>query len=95
MTFGHVNLMEDTSMVLIANVDVVFCRNVLIYFSAESRARLLDAFYRKLRPGGFLLLGHSESLINASTRFELVPLKNDIVYRRPRDGAAPGRGSKG
>jgi chemotaxis protein methyltransferase CheR len=95
VTFGHVNLMEDTSMVLIANVDVLFCRNVLIYFSNESRARLLDAFYKKLRPGGFLLLGHSESLINASTRFELVPLKNDIVYRRPLDGTSPARGSRG
>jgi chemotaxis protein methyltransferase CheR len=85
VTFGHVNLMDDSSMVLIANVDVVFCRNVLIYFSAESRIRLIDAFYRKLRPGGFLLLGHSESLINSSTKFELVALKNDIVYRRPPD----------
>ncbi len=89
VTFGHVNLMDETSMALIANVDVIFCRNVLIYFAPESRARLVEAFYKKLRPGGFLLLGHSESLINASTRFELVPLKNDIVYRRP--GEAPAR----
>ncbi|MBN1959632.1 MAG: protein-glutamate O-methyltransferase CheR [Deltaproteobacteria bacterium] len=85
VTFGHVNLMDEASMALIANVDVVFCRNVLIYFSAESRVQLIDAFYRKLRPGGFLLLGHSESLINSSTKFELVALKNDIVYRRPPD----------
>jgi chemotaxis protein methyltransferase CheR len=83
VTFGHVNLTDETSMALIANVDVIFCRNVLIYFAADSRARLIDAFYRKLRPGGFLLLGHSESLINTSTQFELMPLKNDIVYRRP------------
>ena len=88
VTFGHVNLMDETSMTLITNVDIVFCRNVLIYFAPDSRARLIEAFYRKLRPGGFLLLGHSESLINASTKFELVPLKNDIVYRRPCDPPA-------
>ncbi len=86
VTFGHMNLMDETSMALIAHVDVVFCRNVLIYFDAASRARLIDAFYRKLRPGGFLLLGHSESLINASTKFELCSLKNDIVYRKPLSG---------
>ncbi len=65
------------------------------FLAPESRARLVEAFYKKLRPGGFLLLGHSESLINASTRFELVPLKNDIVYRRPLEGASPARGSRG
>lgn len=83
VTFGHLNLMDDAAMSLIANVDVIFCRNVIIYFSPEARARLLNMFHRKLRPGGYLLLGHSESLINASTDFELVPLKHDIVYRKP------------
>jgi chemotaxis protein methyltransferase CheR len=60
---------------------------VIIYFDAASRARLLATFHRKLRPGGYLLLGHSESLINESTDFELVPLENDIVYRKPVEEA--------
>ncbi len=85
VTFGHLNLMDEAAMALVANVDVVFCRNVMIYFAPESRTRLLQAFHKKLRPGGFLLLGHSESLINTTTEFELVPLKHDIVYRKPLD----------
>lgn len=85
VTFGHLNLMDESAMALIANVDVIFCRNVMIYFAQESRARLLQAFHKRLRPGGYLLLGHSESLINVSTQFELTPLKNDIVYRKPLD----------
>jgi chemotaxis protein methyltransferase CheR len=89
VTFGHLNLMDEASLALLCNVDLIFCRNVTIYFNASSRARLLDAFHRKLRPGGYLLLGHSESLINSSTDFELVPLKNDMVYRKPIDG--PGK----
>lgn len=83
VTFGHLNLMDESAMGLVNHVDVIFCRNVIIYFSKESRARLISTFHRKLRPGGYLLLGHSESLINLSTDFELVPLKNDVVYRKP------------
>ena len=83
VTFGHLNLMDESSMAILSHVDVVFCRNVIIYFDARARSRLLDVFHRKMRPGGYLLLGHSESLINASTEFELVPLKHDIVYRKP------------
>jgi len=91
VTFGHLNLMDDASIGLIANVDLIFCRNVIIYFDARSRARLLAAFHRKLRPGGYLLLGHSESLINSTTDFELCPLKNDMVYRKPMDATSRGR----
>jgi chemotaxis protein methyltransferase CheR len=83
VSFGHLNLMDTNALALISNVDIIFCRNVMIYFDAASRARLVDTFHRKLRPGGFLLLGHSESLINESTAFELAPLKNDMVYRKP------------
>lgn len=83
VNFGHLNLMDEASLALVANVDVVFCRNVMIYFSKESRSRLLQSFYSKMRPGGYLLLGHSESLVNVTTNFEIVALKNDIVYRKP------------
>ena len=86
VTFGHLNLMDDAAMELVANVDVIFCRNVMIYFSKTSRSRLLRAFFRKLREGGYLLLGHSESLLNVSTDFEIVALQHDIVYRKPTGG---------
>ena len=55
----------------------------MIYFAKESREQLLQEFLERLRPGGYLLLGHSESLVNLSTGFELIPLKRGIVYRKP------------
>jgi chemotaxis protein methyltransferase CheR len=55
----------------------------LIYFDRPARLRVLRTFYDKLTERGYLLLGHSESLMNVSTDFELVHLKNDLVYRKP------------
>lgn len=89
VTFGHLNLMDGGGLALIGQVDLIFCRNVMIYFDPDSRRRLIDTFHKKLRPGGILMLGHSESLINESTAFELLPLKHDIVYRKPL-GPGPG-----
>jgi chemotaxis protein methyltransferase CheR len=56
---------------------------VLIYFDQRSRKRVIDMFYERLMPGGYLFLGHSESLLNVSTAFELVHLSEDLVYRKP------------
>jgi len=64
-------------------VDAIFCRNVLIYFDEQKKKRVIDTLYQRLVPGGYLLLGHSESLLNVSTAFELVHLKEDLVYRKP------------
>ena len=68
---------------VLGRCDVIFCRNVLMYLSSEARERIVDAFYDSLNPGGYLLLGHSESLLNVTTRFDLVHLSRDLVYRRP------------
>jgi chemotaxis protein methyltransferase CheR len=67
-------------------MDVILCRNVIIYFDLETKTRVIKTFEEKLRPGGYLLLGHSESLINITSAFELCHLRNDMVYRRPRRG---------
>ncbi len=83
VTFSHLNLLDSEKIRLLPFFDVVFCRNVLIYFDMESRKKLVDNLYDRLLPGGFLLLGHSESLINITTKFKLVNLKNDIVYQKP------------
>ncbi len=83
VSFGQINLIDEPMMALVGEVDVIFCRNVLIYFDRESRRRVIETLYRKLIRGGYLLLGHSESLINLTTAFELVHLKNDMVYRKP------------
>ncbi|NOY92288.1 MAG: protein-glutamate O-methyltransferase CheR [Deltaproteobacteria bacterium] len=81
--FGHLNLLDSERAAVVGRVHAVFCRNVLIYFDEESRRRVIEGFYERLLPGGTLLLGHSESLLNLSTRFELLHLSTDMVYRRP------------
>jgi chemotaxis protein methyltransferase CheR len=81
--FGHLNLMDTERVRVVGRVDAVFCRNVLIYFDPRSRKKGIDMFYERLIPGGFLFLGHSESLLNVSTAFELVHLSEDLVYRKP------------
>jgi chemotaxis protein methyltransferase CheR len=68
-------------------MDVVFCRNVIIYFDATGKKRVIDTFYQRLRPDGFLLLGHSESLMNISNAFSLRHFTHDMVYQRPPAGA--------
>jgi len=81
--FGQLNLLDVPRAAVVGRVDVIFCRNVLIYFDDASRRRVIDMFYDRLLPGGYLLLGHSESLLNLSTAFELVHLREDLVYRKP------------
>lgn len=82
-SFGQLNLLDPAAGHLVPRCDVVFCRNVMIYFDLSARKRVLQLFYDRLMDGGFLLLGHSESLINVTADFELVHLKDDLVYRRP------------
>lgn len=65
VSFQHLNLMDSTYPVD-RNFDVIFCRNVLIYFSKQSQDSVLKRLCRHLRAGGFLILGHSESLAGAS-----------------------------
>jgi chemotaxis protein methyltransferase CheR len=83
VSFGQINLLDSAMLALVGEVDVIFCRNVLIYFDTESRRRVIDTFHHKLATGGYLLLGHTESLINLSTAFQLVHLRHDMVYRKP------------
>jgi chemotaxis protein methyltransferase CheR len=83
VSFGHHNLQDAETGPLISRMDAVFCRNVLIYFDTPARQRVLRLIYDKLVPGGYLMLGHSENLINLSADFELVHLRGDLVYRKP------------
>ena len=73
-------------LALIRNIDVILCRNVIATFDSEGKQRMIEMFWDKLRPGGHLLLGHSESLVGLSTPFELRRLKDELVYRKPSSG---------
>ncbi len=64
-------------------MDIIFCRNVIIYFDRDAKKKVIESFHDKLRDNGYLLLGHSESLINISNAFVLRTLKNDMVYQKP------------
>ncbi len=81
--FGQMNLLDAGAASLLPRFDVIFCRNVLIYFDQPTRRQVVELFFDRLNDGGYLLLGHSENLLHLSTRFELVQLEGDLVYRRP------------
>lgn len=90
VTISHLNLLDEDRMILLGKMDVIFCRNVIIYFDQVAKKRVVESFYRTLREGGYLLLGHAESLLNTTTAFALRHLKNDMVYRKPLSGAPGG-----
>ncbi|MBU5635560.1 protein-glutamate O-methyltransferase CheR [Geomonas sp. Red69] len=82
VTISQMNLFDANRLALLGKMDVIFCRNVIIYFDQTSKKRVIESFYNTLRGGGYLLLGHSESLMNLSTAFALKHLKNDMVYQK-------------
>ena len=82
ISFGRLNLYDEARVSLLGHLDVVFCRNVIIYFDDASKKVVVTNFYNRLIEGGYLLLGHSESLISLSTQFKLRHLKNDMVYQK-------------
>ena len=61
ITFRRLNLMDDRFPIK-APLDLIFCRNVMIYFDRPTKERLVNKFYQHLKPGGYLFIGHSESL---------------------------------
>lgn len=83
VTISHLNLFDSTRIALLGKMDVIFCRNVIIYFDQAGKRNVIDNFFQRLVPDGFLLLGHSESLINLSTAFQLRHFKHDMVYQKP------------
>jgi len=88
VSFAQVNLLDRSAMRRFREFDFVFCRNVLIYFDDASRKKVLSSFYDSLVPGGYIFLGHSESVGRISAAFEMVRLGDDITYRKPLDGVS-------
>ncbi|CAH0525145.1 CheR family methyltransferase [Vibrio hippocampi] len=79
VNFRTQNLMD--SYALLGKFDIIFCRNVLIYFSPEMKAKVLNQMARSLNPGGYLLLGASESLTGLTDHFEMVRCNPGIIYK--------------
>ncbi len=82
VTFTHVNLHDIASTRKFRNFDIVFCRNLLIYFDEISRRRAIDALYDALNPGGFIFLGHSESVSRSSSLFKVHKFPECIAYQK-------------
>ncbi|TNC46228.1 protein-glutamate O-methyltransferase CheR [Rubellimicrobium rubrum] len=81
------NLVDGAEMARHGRFDVVFCRNVLIYFDDASRRIAAGNLYDALLPGGYICLGHAESMSRISSLFEVVRTEEAIVYRRPEEKA--------
>jgi chemotaxis protein methyltransferase CheR len=62
--------------------DIIFCRNVMIYFDEAEQRRLIDKFHRCLNPDGFLFVGHAESLFGLTTKFHMIHQNNATAYQR-------------
>jgi chemotaxis protein methyltransferase CheR len=80
VSFSRLNLLDDSRMVFAKGMDVILCCNVLIYFDAASKKRVIQHFYRNLLPHGYLFLGHSESLFGISEDFRLVHMPSATAY---------------
>lgn len=83
VAISHLNLLDRTRMAVLGSFDLIFCRNVIIYFDQSAKKQVITSFHSMLQDSGFLLLGHSESLMNISTLFTLRHFKNDMVYQKP------------
>jgi chemotaxis protein methyltransferase CheR len=86
ISFVQMNLVE---LAYVGKVDCIFCMNVLMYFSEERRLGILRRFYEALEPGGYFLLGHSETLTHTPVKFEPVTLGDCRLYRKPGVAAPP------
>jgi len=80
--FTRVNLSEPADTFRYRNFDVIFCRNLLIYFDDVSRKTAAETFYEALNPGGYICLGHSESMSRISPLFKVCKFPEAIVYRK-------------
>jgi chemotaxis protein methyltransferase CheR len=78
--FTELNLLNNYS--LLGKFDIIFCRNVLIYFSAELKKDILERMAQILKPGGTLILGGSESPTGYTSEFAMVRYPDGVVYRR-------------
>jgi chemotaxis protein methyltransferase CheR len=83
VSFTSANLIEAASMRALGAFDILFCRNVLIYFDDAARRTAAEHLYDALSPGGFLLLGHSESMSQIDDRFSVRRFEDAVVYQRP------------
>jgi len=83
ITFSRLNLQDDSKMLFMKGMDLIFCCNVLIYFDGASKAKVVNHYYTNLNFGGYFFLGTSESLLNLNDKLHLVHFPGSIAYWKP------------
>ena len=82
VTLDFLNLMDSDSYRKYRQMDLIFCRNVLIYFDEKGKKKVIDNLYESLKPGGYLTIGHAESLHNISRGFKPLIFPGTIAYQK-------------
>ncbi len=92
VTFTRHNLVNDPLPIEVYGIcDVVFCRNVIIYFTHSTAGFVIEHFFDIINPGGYLFLGHSETLWKLSARYALVEIGGTFIYSKPLPTSLSGR----
>src|SRR6202162_4296483 len=83
VTFSRLNLQDDSRMLFMKGMDLIFCCNVLIYFDGASKSKVINHFFSNINFGGYFFLGTSESLMKLNEQFHLVHFPGTIAYWKP------------
>ena len=82
VSFGQINLKDRVQIKRVERSQIVFCRNVIIYFDDAMKKQVINAFYDNLLPGGYLIIGHSESLHTITRAFKPIRFPGAIIYQK-------------
>jgi chemotaxis protein methyltransferase CheR len=80
--FMKVNLIDNRNMASLRGMDIIFCRNVLIYFDTKAKQKVVSNLYDSLNPGGYLFIGQSESLHNVTRALRPCVINKVITYQK-------------
>ena len=83
ISFSRLNLQDDSKMLFMKGMDLIFCCNVLIYFDGPSKSKVVNHFFSNLNFGGYFFLGTSESLLKLNEQFHLIHFPGTIGYWKP------------
>ncbi|MED4572073.1 CheR family methyltransferase [Brevibacillus agri] len=87
--FRYANLLDDEDMAAVEKVDIIFCRNVLIYFDSVTTRRVVAKFYDRLNSGGFLFLGHAETITGMNINFATINARAAFYYQKADVESSP------
>jgi len=79
---SNINLADDATLRMYRGMDIIFCRNVLIYFDEVSKKKVIANLYNSLVSGGYLFIGHSESLFNITRAFKIIDVNSVLIYQK-------------